>query len=502
MNGIPGNAGGGGGGGVESIVPIVILGLVLSLGAWMALRHQIVNVSIAVLRAEAVVIEPVIEIFGSKKQQDSFARWQHQLATAPSVMPPGRLVRGISAGGQWIRWPVALGMVLLAIWVYRRSPITRYSRTMDFEGLLQEQQQSFPRIRPVLWLKKKLYDKDRGAYTWALSPYELCARNGVIMASPDRYAVEASFDDAKAERVLSSQLGPAFQGASALPYHMQILFAAIGARCIDERDPSEVILDAAGAGFQPVGWSRGFAATLRQWQGRQWDWPANGPFEIILSRSVDKLVATTLVKVENHTRIQQIIARHHHASAVLAAMLKLARERQGTITSSDFIWLKAVDRTLHYVLNDVGRRVACAEAAGVRSHMQFEQAFGRCAEPRVSAAVDSIRKHLAECGWEAPPSFEYDEEEIARATAAASELRLRLATGDEAPHPDDPTPSTTSTTGSGGSGGFGAGMASAPTAGVQPESTSTMAPPPASLGESDWFSAAMGQHHKPPRQDG
>lgn len=496
----PGNAGGGGGGGgVESIVPIVILGLVLSLGAWMALRHQIVNASIAILRAEAMVIEPVIDVFGSKKQQESFARWQQQLATAPSVMPPGRLMRGISAGGQWIRWPVAIGMILLAIWVYRRSPITRYSRTMDFEGLLQEQQQSFPRIRPVLWLKKKLYDKDRGAYTWALSPYELCARNGVIAASPDRLAVEASFDDAKAEVVLAAQLGPAFQGAAALPYHMQILFAAIGARCIDQREPSEAILDAAGAGFQPVGWSRGFAATWRRWQGRQWDWPANGPFEIILARSVDKLVSTTMSKVENDPRIKQIIGNHHHAYAVLASMLKLARERQGTITSSDFIWLKAVDRTLHYVLNDVGRRVACAEAAGVRAHMQFEQTFGRCADPRVSAAVESIRKHLAECGWEAPPSFDYDEEALARATAAASDLRLRLVSTEESPHADEPASTTIVSSGSGGAGGFGAAMNASPPGPQPPAHAPSEEAPPSDDG--DWFSAAMGQH-KPPRNDG
>ncbi len=424
---------GAGSSGGDNLVPGILLVLALIVGAWFALKSQITHGALWLLRAEAVVVEPVVSALGTSSQRKAFERWQGQLASAPAVMPPSRLVRGLSAGGEWLRWPGLALAVLLAVWVYRRSPSSRYSRTMDFEGLLCEQQQTFPRIRPVMWLKGRHDDKERGAYTWALSPYEFCARHRVIVASRDTDAVRASFDGDRARSLFASQLGETYKSTADLPYHMQILFAAFAARCLDRRRESDEFLDAAGAGFQPVGWGRGLKARWRKLNGGEWSWPAKGPFEIALTKSMDKRVSDMLLDGEKHPRIQAIVQRHHHASSVLAAMLRLARERQGTVTSSDFIWLKAVDRVLHYALNDVGRRVASAEAAGIRSHMQFEESYGKSATPMVESAVESTRKHLDECGWEAPPAYQYDETELAAATAEASEFRLRVVSAD-APH--------------------------------------------------------------------
>jgi len=417
----------------DSLVPGILFGLMLLVGGWFVAGKYITAASITLLRAESAVVAPVVNLLGTARQREVMGKWRRHLAEPPKKMTPSVLGTWLGVGGEWMRWPMALMCLVVAGWVYHRSPITKYSRIMDFERLLLEQQLSFPRIRPVLWLKKRVLDQDRGAYTWALSPYEWAAQHGVITPGGDVELVSKSFDADKAARAFGEQLGALFGGTDRLSYHEQLLFGAFAARAMDRRADSDALLDAAAGGFQPVNWNRGLPK-----MHRQWDWPANGPFEVALTDAAAQLLArytgpftgaaiaqrgaTAPLKDKSDAavrRVDAVLRQHAHTRPVLVALLHEARERQGMVTSSDFIWVKAIDRTLHYALNDVGRRVACVEGSGIRSHLVHEALHGATVAAQADGAVTALRTHLTESGWRHPPSFDMDEAERVAAETVA-----------------------------------------------------------------------------------
>lgn len=398
------NPGPSGGGSSDYLMPTIFLiigGLVL---AWILFAAQLRQFTFSVLRVEAAIIEPFTPAM-TDKASGEFHRWRARLANPPKDLPAEKVYAWLEYGGKWLFWPMLLMLVGTGTWVYLRSPMTRYNRSLDLEGLLLENAVTLPRMRPILWLKGKEADKDRGAYTWSLAPFTWACRVGAITKGSAPRDTAASFRADAAAKAFSDQLGALYTGTGALQYHEQLVFAFMAARLMERRPESDRLLDAASVGFRP----RMSAATrlLKELTGRQWDWPAAGPFEIVLSSADDAVLGKILRDSESHAEVRALTDRHAHVRVLLAAMMSRAHELQGALTTADLIWVKAVDRTLHYALNDVGRRVASIEASGVRAHLQAERDAGsRIASPTVDSAVRALQTHLTESGWEAPPAID------------------------------------------------------------------------------------------------
>ena len=71
----------------------------------------------------------------------------------------------------------------------------------------------------------------------------------------------------------------------------------------------------------------------------------------------------------------------------------------GVLTSAEFIWLKPVNRTLFYFLNNYGRRTAWVECAGCVSHYAAEEERGVLGEASVLTAVNALEIAMYEGGW-------------------------------------------------------------------------------------------------------
>lgn len=69
----------------------------------------------------------------------------------------------------------------------------------------------------------------------------------------------------------------------------------------------------------------------------------------------------------------------------------------GVQASSDFLWLKPIDRRMWYVLNTVGRQTPFVEAAGVFAHWRAEKEMGkRIVVPMVEEATNALELALKE----------------------------------------------------------------------------------------------------------
>lgn len=384
-------------------IAIALIGVALLLAVFAKPLHQAMW---AVLRTEAHVVALARPLLPAATQE-RFDKWANLTRNPPKDMTPSMTRAALSVGGQWLRWPLLLLYGGLGVWLLVRSPIFRYRRTLDFEGLIHEQARTFPRMRPVLWLKGRIDPATRGNYTRQLSPYEWAVACGAITSRDTSADTRASWSETNATAAFSQQLGTPIGNPldpSALPYHERLLFAAFAARITDRMKDSDLLLDGIASGFGPDWvWSKRVVMRLKR---RSTDWPPNGPWRIALTAYERRVVDQVLATAQESEAVQRLVRRHGHSHVLLAAMLGLAQELSGILTSSDFIWVKAVDRPLHYVLNDVGRRVASTEVAGVRSHFLAEtERDARIAHPQVQEAVDALRINLEESSWEPPPLF-------------------------------------------------------------------------------------------------
>lgn len=97
---------------------------------------------------------------------------------------------------------------------------------------------------------------------------------------------------------------------------------------------------------------------------------------------------------------QKVVMRHAmHSNVFFMALLQYARLR-GVVSTSMFGWVKAFDRTLWYALSQTGRKVCCAEAAGVWSQYHAEKALGHSiGTPFMDIAVEGFKDEMIVEGW-------------------------------------------------------------------------------------------------------
>ena len=98
-------------------------------------------------------------------------------------------------------------------------------------------------------------------------------------------------------------------------------------------------------------------------------------------------------KYRAHPKAQALFAVHHWEYTYLAELLAQAK-RQGKCGHTSFMWLKPMNRTLFYVLNQVGRFVPHAEGAAAFDHHRAEQMAARMGWVLVKRMPDGTWRHI------------------------------------------------------------------------------------------------------------
>lgn len=388
---------GGIGTGLSVIAGVAILALVLWFTSADFLRMGVWKM----LQVEAAAVGAIAPVL-PRRTQARVSAWQARMVKPkPPEWTPVELFKALNYGGGYLRIPAFLLFGGLGYAVHRRGVARRYTKTHNFETLLVEQSRMHPRMRPVLWLKGREYDSDRGPYTWARTPWAWAVAQKVITPGEVAWATEQTFDADRAMSAFAAQVGArlAYKSdgtldAAPLAFHEQILFAVFAARMMDRKNDSDSLLDVVAAGFGPD-FSRAERVERLRKRTAKYDWPADTAYRIAIDRKADSLLDSVLGDAVKQTEIHRLVQTCRHVGPLLVLMMESAQAKYGILTTSDFIWLKAVDRTLHYTLNDVGRRVASTEAGGVRAYLiahkalldEIEGERRRDAEARAVASI-------------------------------------------------------------------------------------------------------------------
>ncbi len=332
--------------------------------------------------------------------EEAQTAWARIVEADPASLSWETVQKVLHYTGSWIRWPFVLLLVLFGIASIFMGRISGLVRRFNMESLLRNNAESFPCLRPVVGRGKYLLSPesyDSGPWRIARTPVQFALEHGLLVNdagepfTPEQALKNglpstecpawghARLDGEKALAVLTEQLGKPFEGYEGLSPCRRALAVAFLAYADGDKKGCVALLNAVSLFYTEENGQAGcplledgdFAQKLK----KQW---------------------------ERHTSVLQDKCLTVHAAYELPwfmALLYRAR-RKGVLASSQFLWLRPLDRSLWYALNQCGGRAAWAEGFAPWAHYMAEEKAGKAlSEPHVAPAVASIREALSAQGW-------------------------------------------------------------------------------------------------------
>lgn len=328
------------------------------------------------------------------------AAWARIAEADPASLSWDTMQKVLRYTGSWIRWPFLLLLVLFGVASIFMGRVGGLVRRFNMESLLKNNAESFPCLRPVVGRGKYLLSReshDSGLWRIARTPVQFALEHGLLLDeqgepfTPEQALKNglpstalpawghARLDEGKAGVILTAQLGKPFEGHEGLSPCRRALAAAFLAYADGNKKGCIALLDAVSLSYAeengqascPLLEDGDFAKKLK----KEWDCRSSILNEKCLSI--------------------------HAAYELPWFMALLYRARQkGVLASSQFLWLRPLDRPLWYALNQCGGRAAWAEGFAAWAHYQAEEKAGKAlSEPHIAPAVTSLKQSLAAQGW-------------------------------------------------------------------------------------------------------
>jgi intracellular multiplication protein IcmP len=253
-----------------------------------------------------------------------------------------------NVGSYW-RWPLCIGLGYWSWTISRKNPLENLKNVYSSKTLMKSQTSIWPHMRPIEKLDIINEDIEKGLWKAGYTTLEFVEKNDLLNDGT------AEVNKEKATRVFAKQLSDVWAGVDKMPrLHKAFftIFAAQGNWDGRKEAPKKYqqAKDKARDGINKLASS--FFINPKK---LDYSW-------------VDSLLAENI----DHPEVIKIIDSHAYVHTVMMSMLEYAR-LNGVLASSEFFWLRSVDRKLWYTLNNVGRNVAWPEVAGIYGHWLGEK---------------------------------------------------------------------------------------------------------------------------------
>jgi intracellular multiplication protein IcmP len=290
----------------------------------------------------------------------------------------GAIESGIT---QYIHWPLAAVFAGLGFYTMFYSPRNKFRTKHTLESFIKVQAKMWPVISPIVdfnpikssaRIPGSMVPDKLPLFAEALSPEEWISYQRIPVTNniPEREATRRAF---------LLQLGPRWNGLAGQPPYILSLFAAFALKGIQNREESDDLL-----------------GRLSQC------WSAKAGFK--LTPNIASEVAGLVRNSDIGGQALAVAEKHAYRTTAMLGVLGWARSKGGVLAPAQFLWLRGVDRTLWYALNNLGRRSFHTEGAGAMAHFMAEQNANKPLPiPRIDTAVVTMNQYLAERGLAIPP---------------------------------------------------------------------------------------------------
>ena len=302
--------------------------------------------------------------------------------------------------GSWIRWPFELLLVLFGVAAIFMGRVGGLVRRFNMESLLRNNAESFPCLRPVVGRGKYLLSPesyDSGPWKIARTPVQFALENELLLDeqgkpfTPEQALKNglpstelpawgnARLDEKKALAVLTEQLGKSFEGYEGFSPCRRALAVAFLAYANGDKKGCVNMLDMVSSSYNEI--------------------DGNADCPVLTDTAFEKRLKKAWARHKDVLSEKNMACHAAYELPWFMALLYRARQK-GVLASSQFLWLRPMDRPLWYALNQCGGRAAWAEGFAAWAHYTAEEQEGKAlTEPHVAPAVASLKEALSAQGW-------------------------------------------------------------------------------------------------------
>lgn len=267
--------------------------------------------------------------------------------------------------GYYTSIPLFLLSILLGSVLFVYHSASRFCSVYNMKKLRLQENAIWPQFSPVLHENLVDVDIDEGHWRMSEQPMQFAKKHNLLEEYTKDGKLLAKVRREAAVEVFSAQMGPIWDArVDTQPPYVQALFAAFAAKAEDDGEACKTLLYQIGRSS------------------------LSGKLDFSGTRQL-------LHKHIKSKKVGRAAGPHAYVLTMMASMLELARD-DGVLATSDFLWLKSVDRKLWYMLNSVGRRTAFPESAGPFAHWIVEKRLRRPLKvPVVVTAVDALDEAIS-----------------------------------------------------------------------------------------------------------
>lgn len=312
--------------------------------------------------------------------------------------------------GIYWRVPFSILLIYLGYYTFTHHIYMRFRKKYDMKSLLKQEAVNWPQVQVVTKIDLVEEDLDSGPWAMAMTPLQFAKKlklytlevpekvgSGMGKIKTAEYVLKV--DRPRAKRAFAAQLGRPWTGIENMFDYRRALFAVFIARIARDTKASLALMSQLA--------SSAAAGKLN----------LDGADKLWQKHIQNKLV-------------QQVLQAHAYEFTLFASLILKARE-DGVVPSSDYLWVKPLDRRLWFVLNNVGRQTPHAEVGGIFCHWDIEMLLKRpLSVPMVDEAVDALQNALNEVLY--TPDDE-EREAIAKGQGKNVSSSLSSQTGDNQP---------------------------------------------------------------------
>ena len=288
--------------------------------------------------------------------------------------------------GERMKWLFVPGIAILACVTAFKMKGNGYASKMNLNSLARFQALEW---RPAAVSAAFNPDKSRKELDQAMRPTDWLRANKAWRKREGNELGGMNVEEVN--RLFEAQLGPSWRGLEPQhPTHVKALIVIFG---LHYKGTMKTI----GKGFleEKVSVSLALRGDISAIYARNLDNPTSKEVEA----QVEKLIAPHLADQKLMALCEKRMAKFAYMHTALVNLLTEARKESGVLPPAEFLWLKHVDRTLWYGMNNVGRRAFHTEGAGIVSHYQAERIVGHAlVEPHIGEAVKGVQDYLEEQG--------------------------------------------------------------------------------------------------------
>jgi intracellular multiplication protein IcmP len=262
----------------------------------------------------------------------------------------------------YLCWPLAAFAGLATIYLLFFHISSIFNRVFTMKNLREVSQGDWPFTQVVVNTDLAKLPLDKAPWSMSETPMIFAQNHGLLNKITKEGKPAVVVNEKAAHRQFSLQLGSFWNGLESLPPYAQALFTIFAAKVENDTKAANALLEQIAK-----------SATSDKATGLDF----SGTREL-------------LVKHVKSRKVGRAVGPHAFILTVMASMLDLART-DGVLSCAEFLWLKAVDRPMWYMLSSVGRQTPFPEVSGVFAHWIVEKRLRRPLKvPVVQEAVKAL----------------------------------------------------------------------------------------------------------------